>query len=439
MNRCSVIALVCILVLTASSFTTIKPVTASGDLWVERAPMPSSEAYFGTVAVNGQIYAIGSNFTYVFDPLSDAWVSKTPMPTNQQFFAIASYQGNIYVIGGFNGTNPATGFTVNTGANEMYNPETNTWTAEAPMPNPAEGMQADVVGGNIYVISGLLGTITGPTGSPEPNISSSVWFYNPSTDSWSTATPISTPVFYYASAVVDNKIYVEGGEDSTGYTGLNQIYDPQTGTWTEGQSMPVIVHEAAAGATTGALAPAMLYIIGGTSDGFDGVNATQIYDPQANNWTLGAQMLKARLGLGVAVINDSLYAIGGISTIYSYGTTYATNEQYIPLDYQGPTPTPYLGITSPITTPSSSPTISPSTSPSPSQTPKPSPSQEPTASPKPKQSITPTELVLGSVTAVLIVIAVSTVMLKKHRRTFHQVAYQQLLNFGQKNFYFSLG
>jgi hypothetical protein len=388
--------------------------------------MPSSEAYFGTVAVNGQIYAIGSDFTYVFDPLADAWASKTPMPTNQQFFALAAYQGDIYVIGGFNGTNPSTGFNVNTGANEMYNPETDTWTAEAPMPNPTEGIQADVVGGNIYVISGLLGTVTGPTGSPEPNISSSVWVYNPSANSWSTATPIPTPVFYYASAVVDNKVYVEGGEDSTGYTGLNQIYNPQTDTWTEGQSMPVTVVQAAAGATTGALAPAKLYIIGGTSDGFDGVNATQIYDPQANNWTLGAQMPKARLGLGVAVINDSLYALGGISTIYSYGTTYAVNEQYIPIDYEGPTPTPYLGITSPITAPSPSPTTSPSASPSPSQTPKPSlsPRQQPTASPKPEQAITSTELALASVTAVLIVVAVATVMLKKRKSTFRQVAYR---------------
>jgi hypothetical protein len=423
MNRCSVIALVCILVLTASSFTTIKPVKASGDLWVERAPMPSGEAYFGTVAVDGQIYAIGSNFTYVFDPLSDAWVSKTPTPTNQQFFAIAAYQGDIYVIGGFNGTNPSTGLAVNTGANEMYNPETDTWTVEAPMPNPTEGIQADVVGGNIYVISGLLGTITGPTGSPEPNISSSVRVYNPSTNSWNTATPIPTPVFYYASEVVDNKIYVEGGEMAASpyYSDQNQIYDPQTGTWTDGQPMPVTVVQAAAGATTGALAPAMLYIIGGTSDGFDGVNATQIYDPQANNWTLGAQMPKARLGLGLAVINDSLYAVGGMSSIYSYGTTYAINEQYIPLDYQGPTPTPYIGITSPITTPSPSTTISPSASPSPSQTPKPSPSQQPTASPKPKQAIISTELAAASVTVVLIVVAVATVMLKKHKSTSHQV------------------
>ncbi len=64
---------------------------------------------------------------------------------------------------------------------------------------------------------------------PDGSISNANEVYNPSKDSWSTAAPIPTPVGLYASAVVDNKIYVEGGgKNGPAIIDLNQIYDPQT-------------------------------------------------------------------------------------------------------------------------------------------------------------------------------------------------------------------
>ena len=106
----------------------VHPVMASGDLWVQRAPMPNAEVSFGALSVNGEIYAIGYNFTYVFNPSADSWVSKTQLPSHRQGFAIAAYQNKIYVIGGWNSTNPNTGIAITLGTNEMYDPATDTWT-----------------------------------------------------------------------------------------------------------------------------------------------------------------------------------------------------------------------------------------------------------------------------------------------------------------------
>ena len=294
--------------LTASCIMVVKPVSGASAVdnsWVERAPMPTGEYFLGAVSVNGEIYAIGSGFTYVYNPATDVWVSKTPMPTNQQHFAIAACQGKIYVIGGWNSTDPNTGYPILTGANEMYDRATGTWEAKAPLPTPTDYVQANVVNGEIYVMGG------------------STWVYDPSNDSWSTAAPIPTPVYGYASAVVNNKIYIEGGQSGNNgqLSNLNQIYDPETNVWTIGSPLPTAVNYAAAGVTTGVLAPTRLYVMGGVTratDGVRGVDTVQIYDPQADSWVNGSSMPTSRLGLAVAVVNDTLFAIGGV-LVWGFG------------------------------------------------------------------------------------------------------------------------
>lgn len=343
------LALTLVLVfLTASYVMVAKPISAktSSDFWVEKAPMPNPECFFGAASVNGEIYAIGSSFTYVFNPDSDSWVSKMSMPSHRQGFAIAAYQGKIYVIGGWNSSDP-TGLHVPLGTNEMYNPTTDSWTTKASMPIPTMNLQANVVNGKIFLISGLLGT-----NALKEYLSNATWIYDPSKNSWSQAAPIPTPVFVYASAAVDNKIFIEGGEEgSSSYlSDLNQIYNTETNTWSLGEPLPVTIKNGAASATSGVWAPVRLYVIGGTSDGSDSVGTTQLYDPQMGNWTLVESMPTFREGLAVAVVNDTLYAMGGVSeALEGYvGTIYNVTEQYIPIGF-GTTP-PKISASQPFPT-----------------------------------------------------------------------------------------
>ena len=307
--------------------------------------MPSASAGGVAVELNGEIYVIGPSFNYVYNPSTNTWVSKTPIPTHQQSFAVAAYQNRIYVSGGCSGFNQITGYPINcTGANEEYNPATDSWETKAPMPTPRAEMQANAVNGKIYIISGTL-----PSGS----VSNATEVYDPSNDSWNTAAPIPTPVGLYASAVVNNKIYVEGGGKSGPViTDLNQIYDPITNVWTLGTPLPTPGLLAAASATTGVLAPTRLYVIGGTTDGINALNTTNIYDPQTNSWTIGASMPSARGTLSVAVVNDTLYALGGTNNLLNpQSPTNAVNEQYFPLGYGESAPSPSQNPTSSPSTP----------------------------------------------------------------------------------------
>jgi galactose oxidase len=65
--------------------------------------------------------------------------------------------------------------------------------------------------------------------------------YNPSTDSWSSATNMNIPRGYQASATCsDRRIFVIGGSWSGGIEGKNgEIYDPKANTWSLLPGCPV--------------------------------------------------------------------------------------------------------------------------------------------------------------------------------------------------------
>ena len=200
------------------------------------------------------------------------------------------------------------------------------------MPTARAEFQANVVNGKIYLIGGTL---------PSGDISNASEIYDPSSNSWSTASPIPYPVGLYASAVLNNKIYVEGGGQSgPKISDLNQIYDPETNVWTLGAPLPAPLVWAGAASTTGVFGSAQLYVLGGTSDGINGVNTNQIYNPQSNSWTIGALMPTTRGALTVAVVNDSLYALGGTDNFPNpQAGTKAANEEYFPSGYRELLPT----------------------------------------------------------------------------------------------------
>ncbi len=293
----------------------VETVSAAEDSWTTMEPMPTARAWLGVAVVDGKIYAIDNGINYECDPSTNSWTTKTPMPTPRDNFGIAVVENKIYVIGG------STGDYTYTNVNEVYDPSTDTWETKTSMPTIRHALDANVVNGKIYLIGG---------GQRTPNDDFDVnEVYDPATDTWTTKTPLPTGVDYYASAVVDNKIYIMGGAVSP--TTLNQIYNPETDTWSSGAPLPTGVDSAATGVTAGDTATQRIYVIGG-KQGLDAVNLNQVYDPETDTWVAGPAMPTARYGLGVAVVNDSLYAIGGREGWAGFPIS-AANERYTPADF----------------------------------------------------------------------------------------------------------
>lgn len=281
--------------------------------------MPKPQSGLRAAVVNGKIYAIGGAVNYEYDPATDTWAIKKSMPTQRHEFGIAVYENKIYCIGGSY-----------KGINEVYDPETDTWETKSSMPTNRSQLEANVVNGKIYLIGGR-------TGGQKTTVALNE-VYDIETDTWSTKEPIPYPVVQYASAVVDAKIYVIGGQNEYHAPGtpinvdLNQIYDPETDSWSFGAYLTTVVWNAGAGATTGINAPKRIYVIGGIpGGGGEAIKITQTYDPENDRWEFCASMPTARAWLAVAVVDDIVYAIGGSSWLFL--PKKAVNEQYTPIKF----------------------------------------------------------------------------------------------------------
>jgi hypothetical protein len=71
----------------------------------------------------------------------------------------------------------------------------------------------------------------------------------------------------------------------------------------------------------------------------DATNINQVYNPETNTWITGTPIPTARYQMGCAVINDTIYVIGGREGPFGSPVS-AANEWYIPEGYTLPVTTP---------------------------------------------------------------------------------------------------
>lgn len=292
---------------------------------------------------------VGTN--EVYDPATDTWTAKASMPTPRDYFAIAAYQNKIYCIGGVVGftVDERSGFysAIASRVNEVYDIVTDTWETKKSIPFTAPKMLANVVNDKIYVMQEFFMSAYDPFNDSWTNKTRI-----PATPrTWSGVTPVSF--------VVGNKIIVTGefqsgplwSEQKVLPSGLEQrvfIYDTETDSWREGKTGPTIVGGCGGGITTGVNALQRAYVLGLVVGKFPPVLTNQVYDPETDTWTTATAMPTQRIDFGTAVIDDVLYAIGGYSFIsHIYGTvkSVALNEKYIPLGYGVP---PEIKVLSPL-------------------------------------------------------------------------------------------
>jgi hypothetical protein len=258
----------------------------------------------------------------MYDPATNRWVTKTAMPTARTGFAITTYENKIYVIGGSVGDS----FLGNV---EVYDPVTNTWETMASMPTPRADLSANVVDGKIYLIGGK----TYSSVAPYYNQTGINQVYDIATNTWSTNVSMPNALQGYASIVIGSKIYIFGGSKQS-VSGVDssvnsvQIFDTTTATWTSGKPLNSPFSYGAAVVTTGVMAPPKIYVIGGYSVGTFS-DKTQIYDFEADTWSDGPKMSTSRAYLGLAVIGDVVYAVGG----FDGANWLNSNEEFKPVGY----------------------------------------------------------------------------------------------------------
>jgi N-acetylneuraminic acid mutarotase len=189
-----------------------------------------------------------------------------------------------------------------------------TWSTVAPLPTPRQHLAA-VLGpdGLIYTLGGIAeGQGGGKTGVLE--------VYNPATNSWSTRSPMPTPRYGLAAVLgTDGKIYAIGGQynnttspSTDGDSVKVEAYNPATDTWEAKPSLPNgRYYPAAEVGLDGAI-----YVSGGFSvNPIETLGSTVKLAPGATSWiALTSPMTNARSSHAMARTPDGkLWAFAGYS------------------------------------------------------------------------------------------------------------------------------
>lgn len=126
-------------------------------------------------------------------------------------------------------------------------------------------------------------------------------------NSWELMEPLDIHRGRLRSCVIDNMIYVFGGQGTNGvYIDSVDVYNTETNEWTDLSPMPVGFCE-----TNVEVIHDTIYIAGGWNNDFITLNTTVAYDPEGDNYFSKENTPKATGSNASCVKNDTLYILGG--------------------------------------------------------------------------------------------------------------------------------
>lgn len=219
------------------------------------------------------------------------WQSAPSMKYARAAHAVVSTNKAIYALAG-TGTSGRPVLEV-----ERFNGKT--WQSETNL--PASGLNAPaaaVVDNRIYLIGGFNTTTNVPV--------SLMQVYDINTRMWIAGPPLPAPRGGHAAVVFQNRIHVLGGGNSVSTLADHSVFDPATNQWSQLAPLP-----RSEGSPAVVVLGDKLYAIGGRS-GFSDFGDVFIYDPKTNRWSVGPS-IEPRGTAGAVVYHDAIHLFGGES------------------------------------------------------------------------------------------------------------------------------
>jgi hypothetical protein len=214
--------------------------------------LPEPLASFGAALADGWLYVYGghigephahsaANLSKHFRRLRLAdgreW-EDLPMQTPVQGLAMVAHGGRIYRIGGMNARNATTEQEADLHSTDEYarfDPATG-WSPLVPLPVARSSHDAAVIGNSVYVVGGW--KLSGPGAGEWLDDALAFDFAHPELG-WKKLPALPQRRRALAAGEWQGKLVAMGGIDEDGATSQRvDIFDPATGTWTEGPSLP---------------------------------------------------------------------------------------------------------------------------------------------------------------------------------------------------------
>ncbi|KAK2822494.1 hypothetical protein Q5P01_022559 [Channa striata] len=256
-----------------------------------------------------------SNLVQYYDDEKKTWKILTIMPYNSAHHCVVEVENFLLLLGGEDQWNPNGKHSTNFVS--RYDPRFNSWIQLPPMQERRASFFACRLDKHLYVIGGR----------NETGYLSSVESYNLETNEWNYVSSLPQPLAAHAGAVHNGKIYISGGVHNGEYVSWLYCYDPVMDVWARKQDMNTkrAIH-VLAGMND------RLYAIGGNHlKGFSHLDVmlVECYDPKADQWNiLQTPILEGRSGPGCAVLDDSIFLVGGYS--WSMGAYKSSTICYSP-------------------------------------------------------------------------------------------------------------
>ncbi|XP_035282604.1 kelch-like protein 5 isoform X1 [Anguilla anguilla] len=243
----------------------------------------------------------------------NVWRQVAVMSGRRLQFGVAVLEDRLYVVGGRDGLK-----TLNTV--ECYNPRSKSWSVMPAMSTHRHGLGVAVLGGPMYAVGGHDGW----------SYLSTVERWDPQARQWSFVASMATPRSTVGMAVLNNKLYAVGGRDGSSCLRSVECFDPHTNKWSTCGQMAN--RRGGVGVATW---NGFLYAIGGHDAPASSLasrlsDCVERYDPKTDTWTAVAPMSISRDAVGVCLLGDRLYAVGGydgqiyLNTVEAYDPQ--TNE-----------------------------------------------------------------------------------------------------------------
>ncbi len=301
-----------------------------------------------------------------FSPSAIQWSTTSALPAAQQGFGAVTNGNLLYALGGntastttangkasnqasvaFNQFTPATGALANA-----------SWTTTTPLPDKrgfaaavsANGFNSVVTGtGNLYVLGGLdstgaaVSTVYTAAINADGTIPAAA-----APGTWTTTTALPQPLFAASAAIFHGRIYLAGGNDSTGAP-VAKVYSAKInadGTLQAWQTLPDL--PAAVAYHQFVTSGAYLYVVGGTNAAaVDPISKTQssgssgaieyasinIRNGTISSWTTNASSMGKSREKFTAVVAGSYVLVSG--GLYNGASTGSSEQSYAALNSDG--------------------------------------------------------------------------------------------------------
>ncbi|KAK3578052.1 hypothetical protein CHS0354_039611 [Potamilus streckersoni] len=261
-------------------------------------------------AVGGMDCTKGSTTIEKYDLRTNTWTQVSNMNGRRLQFGVAVLDNKLYIVGGRDGLK-----TLNTV--ECYDPKRKIWTLMPPMSTHRHGLGVGVLEGPMYAVGGHDGW----------SYLNTVERWDPQAKQWSYVAPMTVSRSTVGVAVLFGKLYAVGGRDGSSCLKSVECFDPHTNKWMMCSSM-----SKRRGGVGVATCNGFLYAVGGheapaTNPTCSRFDCAERYDPKTDQWTMIASITSPRDSVGMCLLGDHLYAVGGFD-----GQNYLSDvENYDPV------------------------------------------------------------------------------------------------------------